>query len=301
VNLVAAMIYWVIVAIWLTVLGMIACFYIRNPRAFGATRLLLAVLAIDTFRNVFENTYFGLYFGSLYGVLPKSIEAALGAPILLIIPKVLNAIAGLVVLSLLLLRWLPLAIKERGKAEQRATDLEALAAIDFLTGLYNRRQFEALARAELARSQRYMRPLSLLMLDIDQFRAVNDRLGHAAGDRVLQNVAAICRAEKRDSDVVARVGDEEFAVLLPETAESAALQFAERLRAQVRDSTPLGSGENVSVTVSIGIAGASVRTSGIQALIRQAEQARYEAKRTGGDRVMVGRRFDAPSLHAAAE
>jgi diguanylate cyclase (GGDEF)-like protein len=301
VNLVAAMIYWVIVAIWLTVLGMIACFYIRNPRAFGATRLLLAVLAIDTFRNVFENTYFGLYFGSLYGVLPKSIEAALGAPILLIIPKVLNAIAGLVVLSLLLLRWLPLAIKERGKAEQRATDLEALAAIDFLTGLYNRRQFEALARAELARSQRYMRPLSLLMLDIDQFRAVNDRLGHAAGDRVLQNVAAICRAEKRDSDVVARVGDEEFAVLLPETAESAALQFAERLRAQVRDSTPLGSGENVSVTVSIGLAGASVRTSGIQALIRQAEQARYEAKRTGGDRVMVGRRFDAPSLHAAAE
>jgi diguanylate cyclase (GGDEF)-like protein len=301
VNLVAAMIYWVIVAIWLTVLGMIACFYIRNPRAFGATRLLLAVLAIDTFRNVFENTYFGLYFGSLYRVLPKSIEAALGAPILLIIPKVLNAIAGLVVLSLLLLRWLPLAIKERGKAEQRATDLEALAAIDFLTGLYNRRQFEALARAELARSQRYMRPLSLLMLDIDQFRAVNDRLGHAAGDRVLQNVAAICRAEKRDSDVVARVGDEEFAVLLPETAESAALQFAERLRAQVRDSTPLGSGENVSVTVSIGLAGASVRTSGIQALIRQAEQARYEAKRTGGDRVMVGRRFDAPSLHAAAE
>jgi diguanylate cyclase (GGDEF)-like protein len=301
VNLVAAMIYWVIVAIWLTVLGTIACFYIRNPRAFGATRLLLAVLAIDTFRNVFENTYFGLYFGSLYGVLPKSIEAALGAPILLIIPKVLNAIAGLVVLSLLLLRWLPLAIKERGKAEQRATDLEALAAIDFLTGLYNRRQFEALARAELARSQRYMRPLSLLMLDIDQFRAVNDRLGHAAGDRVLQNVAAICRAEKRDSDVVARVGDEEFAVLLPETAESAALQFAERLRAQVRDSTPLGSGENVSVTVSIGLAGASVRTSGIQALIRQAEQARYEAKRTGGDRVMVGRRFDAPSLHAAAE
>jgi diguanylate cyclase (GGDEF)-like protein len=301
VNLVAAMIYWVIVAIWLTVLGMIACFYIRNPRAFGATRLLLAVLAIDTFRNVFENTYFGLYFGSLYRVLPESIEAALGAPILLIIPKVLNAIAGLVVLSLLLLRWLPLAIKERGKAEQRATDLEALAAIDFLTGLYNRRQFEALARAELARSQRYMRPLSLLMLDIDQFRAVNDRLGHAAGDRVLQNVAAICRAEKRDSDVVARVGDEEFAVLLPETAESAALQFAERLRAQVRDSTPLGSGENVSVTVSIGLAGASVRTSGIQALIRQAEQARYEAKRTGGDRVMVGRRFDAPSLHAAAE
>lgn len=207
-NVVAALTYWVIVALWLTVLGTIAFLYIRNPQAFGTTRLLLVVLCIDTFRNVFENVYFGLYFGSVYGFLSPELATVMGAPVLLIIPKFLNIIAGLVVLSLLLMRWLPLAVKERGQAEQRATDLETLASADFLTGLYNRRFFEKLGTVELARSQRYMRPLSMLMIDIDHFKSVNDRLGHAAGDRVLQNVAALCRAKKRESDIVARVGGE---------------------------------------------------------------------------------------------
>src|SRR5262245_8484245 len=194
------MTYWVIVAIWLTVLGTLVLFYIRDPRTFGTTRLLLAVLCIDTFRNVFENVYFGLYFGSIYEFLPSSVAAIMGVPILLIVPKVLNVIAGLVVLALLLGRWLPMAIKERGRAEQRASDLETLAAVDFLTGLYNRSHFEALATSELARSQRYMRPLSILVIDIDHFKSVNDQLGQAMGDRVLKNVAALCRGEKRDSD-----------------------------------------------------------------------------------------------------
>jgi hypothetical protein len=112
VTLIAAMTYWVIVAIWLTVLGTLILFYIRNPRTFGTTRLLLAVLCIDTFRNIFENIYFGLYFGSVYEFLPSSVAAVMGAPVLLIVPKVLNVIAGLVVLALLLGRWLPTAIKE---------------------------------------------------------------------------------------------------------------------------------------------------------------------------------------------
>jgi hypothetical protein len=89
-HFVAAMVYWVIVAVWLMVLITIAALYVRNPKTFGATRLLLAVLAIDTFRNVFENVYFGLYFGSQYGVFPAELARVLGLPLLLIVPKLLN-------------------------------------------------------------------------------------------------------------------------------------------------------------------------------------------------------------------
>jgi diguanylate cyclase (GGDEF)-like protein len=291
----------VIVAVWLTVLGTIAYFYIGNRHAFGTTRLLLAVLCVDTFRNVFENVYFGLYFGGLYGIFSPNWVSTMGHPILLIVPKILNVFAGCVVLSLLLWRWLPLAVRERDHAEQRASDLEMLASIDSLTRIYNRRHFETLARAELVRCQRYMRPLSVLMIDIDHFKAVNDRLGHPAGDRVLQDVAAICQAEKRDADVIARVGGEEFAVMLPETTITAAVQYAERLRNRVRDSVLTVFGDRVSVTISIGIAEASSRTAGIETLLRQADQALYEAKRSGRDRVAISRFHDPASLREAAE
>jgi signal transduction histidine kinase len=117
-NAAAAMVYWVVVAVWLTVLGTIAFFYVRNPQAFGTTRLLLAVLSVDTFRNVFENVYFGIYFGAQYGIFSAKLASVLGLPILLIIPKLLNFAAGSIVLGLLLLRWLPLAVEERGIAKR---------------------------------------------------------------------------------------------------------------------------------------------------------------------------------------
>ena len=297
----AALTYWVIVALWLTVLGTIVSFYIRNPQTFGTTRFLLAILSVDAVRNLIENLYFGLYFGSMYGVLPANFEVVLGAPGLLIVPKLLNVLASCVVLTLLLWRWLPLAVKEHGEAKQRASDLETLAAVDFLTGVYTRRHFETLARIELARAQRYIRPLSVLMIDIDHFKAVNDRFGHAAGDRVLQNFAAICRAEKRDPDVLARIGGEEFALMLPETTATAAVEFAERLRHQVREGAPTLDGEKISVTISIGVAGASIRTSGIEALLQQADQALYEAKRSGRDQVARARIPERGSVPEAAE
>lgn len=300
-SLAAALVYWVIVAIWLTVLSTIVFFYIRNPYAFGTTRLLLAVLAIDTFRNIIENIYFGAYFGSRYGLFSPGIGDVLSWPALLILPKILNVIAGCVVLGLLLLRWLPLAIGERWKAHQHASDLETLAAMDWLTGICNRRQFELLASGELVRCQRYLRPLTLLMVDIDHFKSVNDRFGHEAGDRVLQYVAAVCRTAKRDSDIVARVGGEEFALMLPETTEEAAAQFAERLRYQVRDCSPTVDGEKLAVTVSIGVAGVTLVTPSIDILMRHADQALYEAKRSGRDQVVVWRSHDAPRQTMAAE
>jgi diguanylate cyclase (GGDEF)-like protein len=286
-NFAAAMVYWVIVAIWATVLSSTIYFYVRNPSVFGTTRLLLVVIAIDAFRNVFENVYFGFYFGARYGVFPAQIGTILGDPGLLLLPKLLNIIAGGAVLGLLLHRWLPLAIADWRRLQQRAASLKTLAALDPLTGLYNRRQFETAFRAELARCQRYMRPLSLLMIDIDFFKNVNDSFGHEAGDHVLKAFASTIGTAKRDSDIAARIGGEEFAILLPETAKEAGRAFAERICELVRDGPVEIAGRPLPLTVSIGVAEATIRTAGIETLMREADQALYDAKRAGRDRVVV--------------
>src|SRR5690242_16752346 len=247
----AAGIYWVVVALWAAVLSSVIFFYARNPKAFGTIRLLLLVVGIDAFRNVFENVYFGLYFGARYGFFSNDIVGVLGQPALLLVPKIINVVAGTVVLALLLYQLLPEAVREWAKSQQRSRDLEKLAAIDPLTGISNRRQFESLARAELGRSQRYMRPLSLLMIDIDHFKQVNDRFGHEAGDRVLKFLANVLISAKRASDVVGRIGGEEFAILLPETSKEAALVIAERLRQLAQTCAPAIAGEKLDVTISI--------------------------------------------------
>lgn len=115
--LAAALIYWVIIALWLAVLATVAMAFVRNPQTFGTVRLLLAVLIIDTFRNVTENFYFGLYFGSQYGYFPSTIAQFLGQPDHLLLPKVMNVVAACAVLGLLIMRWLPMASRERAEAE----------------------------------------------------------------------------------------------------------------------------------------------------------------------------------------
>lgn len=121
-SLIAALVYWVIIAIWLAVLTTVGVSYLRNRSTFGATRLLLTVLAIDTCRNIVENIYFGLYFGAQYGLFPGAIVGVLGKPGLLIIPKLVNVVAACVVLGLLLLRWLPMAMRERAKADSEVRE-----------------------------------------------------------------------------------------------------------------------------------------------------------------------------------
>lgn len=116
-SLAAALIYWVIISLWLAVLTTVAVAFVRNPKTFGAVRLLLSVIVIDTVRNVVENLYFGLYFGGQYGLFPAAIVGVLGNPIYLILPKVMNVIAACAVLGLLVLRWLPQASKERAEAD----------------------------------------------------------------------------------------------------------------------------------------------------------------------------------------
>ena len=164
---------------------------------------------------------------------------------------------------------------------RNAEQLEKLATIDSLTGLYNRRHFLAAAEAEWSRFQRYYRSVSVLMLDIDHFKSVNDRYGHAVGDEAICAVAEACLAGKRKPDVVGRLGGEEIAVLLPETSLSRAAIVAERIRKKIEERTMTTHGVSFKVTASIGIAEAHVGMSGLDALMRAADQALYQAKAAG--------------------
>jgi diguanylate cyclase (GGDEF)-like protein len=167
------------------------------------------------------------------------------------------------------------------------TDLVERASIDVLSGLFNRRHFLEAAAGEWSRFDRYERPLSLMMLDIDLFKAINDRYGHDAGDQAIAHVAAICRGRKRASDVVARLGGEEFALLLPETSIDSAAVAAERLRAQIADAPLVVAGEPIRLTVSIGVAEADHRMDSFLTLMKEADAALYRAKHRGRNCVML--------------
>lgn len=163
--------------------------------------------------------------------------------------------------------------------------LEKLATVDSMTGLFNRRHFLTLAEAEWNRFQRYQRPLSMLMIDIDHFKSVNDRYGHAVGDDAIISVANATQQAKRSPDVVGRLGGEEFAVLLPETDAGQAEVVAERIRQRVAGHQLATHRVQFKVTVSVGIATASTGMSGVEALLRAADEALYEAKASGRNRV----------------
>jgi diguanylate cyclase (GGDEF)-like protein len=176
--------------------------------------------------------------------------------------------------------------------------LERLATVDGLTGLYNRRHFMVQAEAEWSRFQRYQRPLSMLMLDIDHFKSVNDRYGHAVGDEVIAAVANACRGGKRNSDIAGRLGGEEFAILLPETEAGQAQVVAERIRESVAARVLNFHKIRFNVTVSIGIAPAALGMSGVDVLLRAADEALYRAKHEGRNRVVAWSQPDAPKLAA---
>jgi diguanylate cyclase (GGDEF)-like protein len=232
-------------------------------------------------------------------VFPNWTVAVLGRPELLILPKITNVMAGCVVLGLLLFHWLPLAVREWERSDQRARDLQMLAAVDPLTGLYNRRQFENLAHAELSRCQRYIRPCSFLMIDIDHFKRVNDTYGHEMGDWVLKMVATTLASARRDPDVVARFGGEEFVIMLPETAAEAAAMVAERIRSLVFANSLAIGAENLTLSISVGVSEATAGSPSIEAMLRDADGALYEAKQAGRNRVWVAKRpFESVALAA---
>jgi diguanylate cyclase (GGDEF)-like protein len=169
---------------------------------------------------------------------------------------------------------------------QRADRFAQLAAVDGMTGLYNRREFDALAEGEWSRFQRYQRPLSLMFVDIDHFKAINDNYGHDIGDLAIKRVATLCAEEKRTSDIVARLGGDEFVMLLTETDGVQARVFGERLLNRIATNPlKLENGTEVPLTVSIGIAQATVGMSGMPALCRAADLSLYRAKTAGRNAV----------------
>ncbi len=156
---------------------------------------------------------------------------------------------------------------------------------DHLTGLANRRAFFEAADLELTRRQRAVRPIALLMLDADHFKAINDNHGHPAGDAVLRHLADSMRAVCRQVDVVARIGGEEFGLLLPSVGLQEALAVAERLRVRVQQSPAIYEQKSIHYTVSIGVAMMEDEVGGLDGLMKLADQALYLAKRGGRNQV----------------
>jgi len=164
-------------------------------------------------------------------------------------------------------------------------DLRRLSRHDSLTGLLNRRALEDLLAAQVQRSRRYAEPFCVLMLDVDHFKSINDRFGHAVGDQVLRHLSALLLGQVREVDRVGRFGGEEFVVLLPGLALAAALPLAERLRRAIVAGPLAHADAAIALSASIGIAEWGGGREEASRLLVRADAALYEAKRRGRDRV----------------
>lgn len=177
--------------------------------------------------------------------------------------------------------------------------LQELASIDSLTGACNRRHFLELARVEISRAKRQGQALSVIMLDVDFFKSINDRFGHEAGDQVLAALAATVLGTLRGGDIFARLGGEEFTIMLPGQDISEAVQMAERLRLLIAEMDM--SCCPVRVTVSAGVAGLESELDEIGTLLRRADQGLYQAKNQGRNQVCLARPTPPGEAGAAVE
>ena len=168
--------------------------------------------------------------------------------------------------------------------------LEQLANSDPLTNLYNRRSFNAFSEHEFSRAMRYFGSLSLMIIDIDLFKNVNDTYGHLVGDEVIKRVAAVCDEHIREADILARIGGEEFAILLPDTDIDSAFKLAERLRLAQQigtHSTMLNDEALPGITISIGVASIQLKDRSFADMFARADKALYSSKHVGRNSVNV--------------
>lgn len=185
---------------------------------------------------------------------------------------------------------LTLVLSQQALEVERAhkKQAEAHARTDYLTGLFNRRYFVELAERELARATHCQEPLSLMMIDIDHFKEVNDTWGHNGGDTVLQQVAYLIRDALREQDILGRIGGEEFAVVLIGADKEHALEVAQRIRTTVANSAvALPGGQPVKVTLSVGLTQLQAQDVGLDDLLHKADKALYQAKDSGRNMVMA--------------
>jgi diguanylate cyclase (GGDEF)-like protein len=164
---------------------------------------------------------------------------------------------------------------------------QQLAITDSLTGIYNRRHLFELGKREFERAERYKRPLSAIMIDLDHFKRINDTYGHALGDKILQKLTGAWQKHIREIDILGRYGGEEFTILLPESDIYLAVQAAERLRLNSEKVWVSYIGQRVQVTISLGVAQWNPTCSNLDMLIEWADRALYAAKQGGRNRVMI--------------
>ena len=172
--------------------------------------------------------------------------------------------------------------EEISKKKEANRQLSVLAETDELTGISNRRKFFRSMENEFSKSERYDRPLSLLMMDIDHFKDVNDSYGHDAGDQVIKEYIRRCKSKLRQSDILARIGGEEFTVILPETTEEGACVLAERIREGIEEKSFKIDNADLKITSSCGIASfSSGNFKDISDFVKAADNALYKAKEAG--------------------
>ncbi len=188
-----------------------------------------------------------------------------------------------------------IALAHLAMEDKLRDSLHDAAFRDSLTGLYNRRYVFKMFRAELSKYERYSNPLSVILIDADHFKRINDRHGHCAGDAALKAIADACNASVRDSDVVGRFGGEEFMILLPHTRASAAAVVAERIRQTLLDTDLCWQGQKLDVRLSLGIAEAGVHADGFDDLIAAADRALYTAKDGGRNQTVIAEAADSRS------
>lgn len=170
--------------------------------------------------------------------------------------------------------------------EKKRQEIEYMARHDQLTGLLNRGGFEDALNKEIGRIERYENSLSLIMLDLDHFKNINDTYGHGVGDTVLETVGSILQSQTRHSDVPGRIGGEEFAISLPETPIKRAIETATRIRKRLSDHTFSADNETFVVTCSIGVAEWNANDASPEDLLQRADEALYRAKNQGRNQVI---------------
>jgi len=163
--------------------------------------------------------------------------------------------------------------------------LEKLSKLDSLTDLYNHRSFNDFSKIEFSRANREKKTYSILMIDIDYFKKINDSYGHAVGDLALQNVAMLCKYNIRSHDILARVGGEEFCIILPNTPKGAALILAEKLRLTLKTTPLVTDNKTIPMTISVGVAELHNNDTDHKSIIARADKALYIAKDKGRDQV----------------
>ncbi len=169
--------------------------------------------------------------------------------------------------------------------QKKGAELEKLSITDYLTGINNRRKFNEAIKSESLRASRYNHPLSLLIIDIDDFKVINDTYGHPFGDTVLKSLTTVFLLSTRETDIIARYGGEEFAIILPETEYETALVVSERIRSNVEKRKLSSSTGEINITISIGLATIASENIDPDKIIQLSDECLYSAKKLGKNRV----------------